>query len=344
MNFSEINQNLILNLTVNEFLDSIGAVLITDIFYMYISTPVTFIGIFSSSICIFIFFHKDFNMPLYIYFRILSLTSLLHQFFGFWYSASYSIRFTPKDFQDFFIHIHYGHIFLFFHYFCFFHAGLIEIGILIDRIKIFEPRIKKIFGIEPKIMSIIFFSAALIIGIMALFIYKGVDVIWYNYEYVNSTLVLTKQSLHLFDTSDFGKTEIGKIYVKFASFMLNVPLLIIILCFNITLIVTMKRYYQNLANRLGQTQQSLQTRKKEKANKKSSIMAITLCFLTIISRTIALTAIIVFNFGSNSTSQTLLTLADFFIFLNSSSLIFVCLSFNKVFRKHLFRIIRLKNN
>ena len=338
LNSSEIDPNLILNLTLDEFLDSIGNILIIDIIYMYFNTTITFLGTFFSIICIWVFFHKDFNLSLYTYYKILSITSLVHEFFGFWYSLCYSPRFVPLKYQ--YDCVDYGNTFVAIHYFCFFHSGLIEISILIDRISIFEPRVKKYFKIKPKIMLTIFLSVAITIGVMGLFIYKGTDLIWYNYEYENSSLILKKHKIYFFDTTDFGKTSIGKIYVAIESFMLNVPLLILTLILNITLIIVMKKHLTSIAARF--TNQS-QYRKKLKSNRKTSIMAITLCFVSIISRTVTLTAIIVFNFGSNSTSLTLISLADLFMFVNSGCLFFVCFSFNKIFKNHLKRILRIRH-
>jgi hypothetical protein len=338
INISEIDQNLILNVTLDEYLDSIGNILTIDILYASVITSITLLGTIFSILSIKIFFNGKFTQPFYIYYKIFSIISLLHLFFGFFYSICYSPRFVPQDYQP--TCVFYGNMFASFHFFCFFYTGLLEVGILIDRIKIFNQKVKTIFKPGPKWISTIFFSISLIIGIMSLFIYKGTDLIWYNYEYVNSTWVLTQHSIYFFDSSDFAQTQIGKIYVDALSIILNVPLLLIIVILNIILVYLMRKHFrQTIAIFNIQSNKLLQ---RENTKRKVSLMAISLCSISIISRTIVLTDLIIFNIDSNSISLLLIALSDLFIFVNSGCLFFVCFIFNKIFKQQVFQVLKIQ--
>ena len=342
INNESIDPNLILNLTIDEYLDSIGNVLIIDILYMYVNTTVTILGTLLSGICIWIFFNKEFDQSFYLYYKILSINSFIHEFLGFWYSICYSPRFVPFKYQH--ACVDYGNTFVAIHFFCFFYSGLIEVGILLDRIKIFTQRFKIIDRLDPKKMLIISFSFSLLIGILSLFIYKTTGLIWYNYEYdyINSTLILKQKSIYFFDSSDFAKSEIGEVYVDVLSFILNVPLLVIIVILNIILVYLMRKHYRESLNKF--TIQPTQREKKEKAKRKISFMAIYLCSISIISRTIVLTDLIVFKLGTDYISLILIAFSDLFIFINSGCLFFVCFSFNKIFKGKLLGILKIQTN
>ena len=145
----KIDSNLILNLTLNKYLDLVGNIEVIDIIYMFVTSSISLIGSIFNFFCIWIFFSKDFTQSFYIHYRILSINSFLHDFFGFFYSLCVSPRYVPINYQYFCVQVQYAFVPL--HLFFFFHSGLIEISILMDRLKIFNKTINKYFKLEPDI-------------------------------------------------------------------------------------------------------------------------------------------------------------------------------------------------
>lgn len=326
----KIDSNLILNLTLNKYLDLVGNIEVIDIIYMFVTSSISLIGSIFNFFCIWIFFSKDFTQSFYIHYRILSINSFLHDFFGFFYSLCVSPRYVPTNYQYFCVQVQYAFVPL--HLFFFFHSGLIEISILMDRLKIFNKTINKYFKLEPKKISIILFFISFLFGLSGIFIYKPIESTWYNYVNVNSTHKFERNFFYYLGRSDFAQTSVGSIYVATLSTIHNIPLLIITIILNLTLVILMKRHARQSAIRFNNNNSSQAEQKKQKANRRASSMAIVLCSISIISRMVSVIGIISYNLNPNILSQILVSLVDLFILADSGSLFFVCFSFNKIFR------------
>ena len=94
-NLNHVQEYGLVNFSTDRFLDEIGNILYIDILYEYIISTVSLVGVFMNIINIYIYFHKDFELPYYFYFKALSINGLVHCFFGIFYGLSSSPRYVP---------------------------------------------------------------------------------------------------------------------------------------------------------------------------------------------------------------------------------------------------------
>ena len=95
MNTSNNNQTKILNLTFDQFLDSIGDISQIDIVYLYIFPVIGIIGTILNIINTRIFFHKKFDKPNFIYYKVISIAYLVDTVLVNAYGICYSPRYLP---------------------------------------------------------------------------------------------------------------------------------------------------------------------------------------------------------------------------------------------------------
>jgi hypothetical protein len=341
---NSIHSNLILNLTFEEYLNLIGDYETIDVLYYYLISTLCMIGSILNLICIWIFFQKDFKQSLFTYYRILSINSFLHEFIGFWFSLCYSNRYIPFNYQ--YLCVNYQFVFVPLHMFFHFYSGLIEIAILLDRIKIFVEKIKNCVQVgAKKIMLILFFISALL-AVPGIFINEPKLNIWYSYEY-NQT-VLKEYKMYNLGPNESTLNSNSLILIGLCAFISNLTILILTVVLSSALVHLIRKHFKkmienarNIQTTSSQTQ-SNSARQKEKLNRKASLMAIVLNLIMIVSRVSIVIGLISFNINVNFTSKFLLALGDLFIFIDSGSLLIVCLCFNKIFKSHFFQFIKLR--
>ena len=337
----------ILNLTIDQYLDIIGSYKVFDILYMFVSSSLT---AFLSILCllsIWIFFKKDFNDSFYIYYRILSINSFIHELLAIGYSLCFSPRLVPYEYQ--YNCINYQFIFLPIHIFFHNYSTLIEIGILLDRLKIFSKTIKKCVKLKQKTISIILFLISLLIGTGGGFIYSPGEIVWYNQEIDdNSTIVYERKSFYFLSPSEFSSSPFGSIFIVAYSLIINIPVLIVLVFLNFTLIYYVKKHLKKYKIQFNnqrvshiETETSKIIKHKEKLKRKTSLMANVICSITIISRTIIAIGLISSNANVSSIGLAFLSLGDLFVFLEGGTLFFVCFSFNKIFKKHVLIFFKI---
>ena len=97
----------------------------------------------------------------------------------------------------------------------FFHnnAILIETGILVETMKLFNQKAKKLLKLEPSKLSIIFCFISILFAVLGSFSNGPYEFVWYNYEQSgNSSIQLIKHEILFHGPNDFGKSKIGFIY------------------------------------------------------------------------------------------------------------------------------------
>ncbi len=110
----------------------------------------------------------------------------------------------------------------------------------------------------------------------------------------------------------------------------------------IALILVMKTHFND--TRLRPQPRSSQFKKKERLNKRTSIMALLLCSLSLISRTVLLVAMVSLNLNPDFFGYFTLALSDFIIFFNAGILFFVCFGFNKIFRNYVLKSVGIRSS
>jgi hypothetical protein len=306
-----IDPALILNLTLNEYLDQIfGNVQFIDDLYTYVMTTMNVIASYFNLVSIYIFFRKEFKKPVYNYFRILSINSFVHTFFGFFYALSYSPRYVPYNYQllaDWF-----QMIYIPFHYFFYYHSSMTEIAILLDRLKMLNERFKRKFQVKQKRIIIFNLISAALVGISSGFLYYPTETYWYSYV-KNS---YQRIGFYFPLASSFAQTQLGFVYVILFQVLSNIPILVALFVLNVFLLVSMHAYFkrsinsQEIAsiennNTITQTTITNQIKQRESLKKKTALMALCMTTISIISRIVVASGVIMFltepaNPGKNS--------------------------------------------
>ncbi len=341
-NSTNMESVAILNLTAQQYFESFLDSQLIDLIYLYVTSSVSFIGSILGLICVWIFHRrKEFDQPFFIFYKILSINSFLHDFMGIWFSLCRSNWYISFKYQT--VCINYETAFLPFHMLFHNHAILIEIGMLFEMLKLFNRNVKNNFKLEPYKMSIISFIISVIIGASASFIHGPNELIWYNYETItsNSSMIIKKkQTIFFLGPNDFGWSKVGSIYFMVHTFIVHVPLILVQFVSYLAVILVMKKHYSDIS--LQCRSRSRQLKKKERLNKRTSIMALVLCSLSLISRTVLLVALVSLNISQDFFGYLTLALSDLIIFFNAGVLFFVCFNFNNAFKKQVLALICIR--
>ena len=331
----------ILNQTAEEAFYSFRFKIIDQI-YLYGVSSVSLVGFIFSLFCVWIIFaKKDFDrQPIFLFYKILSLNSFLQNFFGIWYSLCYPNWFLSFRLQS--VCVNYVILFIPFHILFHNYAILIEVGLLWELMKLFSQTVKKYYKLEPKNVVIILLVLSIFIGAMGSFLNDSNEFVWLNYERTENSSVISKQTFLFFGPSKFAMTKIGSIYFIAYSLIVHVPLISLQLISNIVVILSMRKHYHNLNLQL--QQDSIHNKRKERVNKRTSLMAFILCSFSLISRTVLVTGIVSVNINANFFASFTLSLSDIIVFFNSGCLFFVFFSFNKIFRNHVLKQFGFKTS
>jgi hypothetical protein len=343
-NMTSIDPSLILNLTLNEYLDRVlGNVEFIDDIYMFAMTSMNALGSYLNLVSIYIFFRKEFKKPVYNYFRILAINSFIHTFMGFFYALSCTARYIPYRLQ--LLATWYQTIYIPFHYFFFYNSSLTEIAISLDRLKVLNKSFKRVLKIKQKTIIIFNLISSALVGVSSGFLYYPTELYWYSY--VNNAYV--KIGIYYLLASSFAQTQLGSIYVILFEILSNNPILVGLIVLNVTLLVSMRIYFKSSMNRtemttienniITQTTIANQIKRRESLKKRTAIMCIFLTTISIISRTVTTAGVIMYlTDPANPAGIFVLAFADFFIFATSFSTFIAFVSFNKMYRSRFVKI------
>jgi hypothetical protein len=327
----------ILNLTAEQFFDSFR-IKVVDQIYLYGASIVSLIGSILNLFCVWIFFRrKEFDQPFFLFYKILSVNSFLHDFFGIWYSICYPNWYFSFKYQT--ICVNFVTVFVPFHIFFHNHAILVDIGLLFEMLKLFNQRAKRVLKLDSKKMAIITFALSVVIGVLGSFVIGPNEMVWFSYEKTtNNSTMLIKQQFLFHGPNEFARTRTGSIYFIAYSLAVHVPLISIQFISNLVLILVMKKHFSEISLQ----SRSNQSKRKERLNKRTSIMALLLCSISLISRIILLIGIVTININPDFFANITLAISDFIAFFNAGILFFVCFSFNKIFRNHVLGLIGIR--
>ena len=330
-------------LNIDELLNSLGinryhAVLATIVLAM-----VNLIGALMSLISTWTFFQSRFNKnSVFIYYRILCMVQVIHLIQGIPYGIFYIPWYLPHiDSYSFsFYHYYYVCVQAFLVQF----EDVIQMAILVDRMKIFSPRVKRYFSASPRLISLCIAVACLLINLPNFLAFK-IDSIG-SYWFENEKNV----TLYFLVSSDFSFTLGGRVLIGFTLFFLNMFLSLIFgVTLNIVAYAQYKRYlrfkrrHTNIEIQVIETigrRRPMSPRDREIENN-LLLMSLTLCSLVIISRTLQMFVYIYFFFFYSYNNNILVAIITYAIlsFIPTVSN-FVYYFFNKMFRKELDQKIR----
>jgi hypothetical protein len=208
-------------LSLNDFLDQLGFETWRTIINTFILPPVNFIGIIFCSFSLWIFLRSSFSDPIFFYYKLLCFINILHLL----HNIPYGILVSPFYFPwvDTYAVCFYRVYYAFMSTFLFHYEDVIQMGILLHKMKQFSPFVRNHFRASPQFISFAFFLTCLLIDSPLLSIFE-ISFIG-DFYYIDSNDVKQTNTLYFNLFSDFSQTffrtnsyRIYFIFSKFVSF------------------------------------------------------------------------------------------------------------------------------
>ena len=332
--------------TLSELLDQLGCQMGEIVVNTFILPAVNLIGFVLCSFSFWIFLRPSFEDSIFFYYKLLCFVNIIHLLHNIPYGILYSPLYFPMI--DTYASSIYLIYYAFFATFLFHFEEVLQMAILLHKMKLYVPFIRKHFSARPQIISLIFFLVCLLIDLPFAFSFKIVS--FGDYSYLNSNNV--KQIVAFFypSSSEFSKSLFGQILLGFTLFFLNFVLSLIVgVTLNIFSYIKYKLYanqrqrnleelkMSSVHNRPTTSREIDQQRQKEKKNhqieRNMFYMAFTFSSISILSRFLLISGYIYFFiFSSYNSSFKIPLLINSVYTLFPSLSIFVFYSFNEIFR------------
>ncbi len=230
----------------------------------------------------------------------------------------------------------------------FHYEDVLQMGILLHKMKQFSPFVKKHFRASPQLISLAFFLTCLLIN--SPFIFTSAITSLGDYFYLDSNGVKHTNTFYSFKPSDFGQTFFGRILLGFTGFFLNLFLSFLVsVILNIASCIKYKSYVSMRKREVEQLQLSstnnrpttnremIQMRQREKTERKIErnmfYMALTLCFVSFFTRFVFIAFYLFFIISGSFTNSFLILLISNLVYTFGPTIsIFIFYSFNQMFR------------
>ena len=343
-------------MTLDQLLVSLGFEPKITIIVTFILLLINLFGTMFCSLSAWIFFNKKFKDPSFFYYRLLCLVYIILLI----HNMLRLLLYTPQYFPN--INSYLSSIFIiyssFIMAFLFHFEGVLQIAILLDRIKLFSPFVKRHFSARQWIISLAFFLTCFLIDWPVLFASKVSSYgIYYNDDLKKNV------TLYYMASSQFSTTSLGRILFSFTVYFLNLFLSVFVgVTLNILSVYLYSSYIRQRRLNLDETNRVLwsssvnqqaasstevnisnftsvqnaltqKQRKEREIERNMFYMALNLCFISIISRTIIFISYIYYLFFPSLKNSFFVFIFNSFIYILVPTLaIFVFYSFNKIFR------------
>jgi hypothetical protein len=352
--------------SLNKLLDSLGFEEWTTITCSFILPIISLIGIILCSISFYIYCQEKFNESSFFFYRLLCLTNI----FQLIHNIPFGLLFSPRYFP--LINTYLSSIFLIYYLevsaLIYQYEDVIQMAILLDRIAILSPYVKRHFTAKPWLISLLSFFACLLINISNGFSLEVKSFGTYV-SHDDSSGVKRNETFFYFTSSEFSLTLHGQIYLAFNSIFLH---LFLTLVFGITLNIvsvfkymnylkqklkreneTYREWFKNTETSMGHIEQAVQVFRQHsarrdlnerKVKRKMFYLSLTQCSISIITRIFVIISYVYYYFfGTFSVSLSILTiLMSIYTFVPTVA-IFVFYFFNKKFRKEFQKRILKRN-
>jgi len=237
---NSINESIIY-ISKDYWLSQFASSWFLDSFYVFIISPLGFIGFILNLLSFFVLQNKEFdNINIYSYFKVISINSaLLNLMQASLISTSTFRYFEFSNSQEAisyatYIFLPVSNIFLLF-------GSTLDICISMDRCSIFIAKLKAIFKYPFKKVCL----SLLIICILIDLPYFFVNMPSYYDAQLDAN---TTYRLWFWDITPFGKSLTGEILAYAGFFIRDVIFLVIELTFNILSVVLFRKYFKHKAN------------------------------------------------------------------------------------------------
>ena len=351
---------------LDQLLDSLGFDPWKILIASFVIPIISLKGIFLCFLSVWIFFQKSFKDPVFFYYRLLCIVYIVHLL----HNIPRGLLNSPRYFSK--MDTYFSSVFLIYYtsmsYFLFHFEETLQMAILLTRMKIFSPFVKKHFSAKPWHISVAFFLTCLFIDTpFSTLSFQVSSFGTYSY-YDPSTHSAQIATFYYFSSSKFSLTLSGRIILAFTVPFLNLFLSIIAgISLNIISVYKYRSYvsdrreknedYTRDAYNRNQNDNHVNTGVDEievvvfteparpkkwtekeinenKAEKNMLYMALTLCSISILARLLLICVYIFFlYFNSFFYSLILIIITLSMYTLVATSAILVFYSFNKMFRE-----------
>jgi hypothetical protein len=351
INISEIDPNLILNISTNDYI-GFFFIPLNDILYLYPTTIISVIASILSTFSVIVFFKKEFNSPMFFYFRILSICYLIQNVTGIPYAVCNAPRNKGEEAQK--ICAYYVTVYIALGSLFTYYQSVLEIAILLDRLKTFNKTIKKYFTISTQKFSLILFVICFLIDLLYMFAFSPQELFWYNYKEDGT---LERKSIWLVTPSTFATSSIGRIFLILTYVIREFMTIIFTVGFSLFLLNYMRNYFKNKAKMAKKstvtttvsnvrnavqpiTVQQSSAKQMSDAEEKFLQLVIVQCTLTILTRTNYFTCALMALFNWDELTQIFCAVADFNILFLAAASFFIQFFFNKLFKTEFLKLFK----
>jgi hypothetical protein len=240
MTLSTMNSSLLpYNVTLDFLLESLGFSSWKTVTTSIVLPIVNFIGLVFCLLSTRIFFRPKFVDPVFFFYRLLTIVYILSLIQNIPFGVLYSPHFFATHVNTYASAVyHYWYqcvANLLFHY-----GDVLRICIILTRMKIFSPFVRKHFSASPQKISLFCFLACLLIDIPVAF---GLSIDTFGeYVYIENKLIKNAKFYYL-TSSKFGKSLVGEILVAITDLAMNILFsLIVSIVINVTFFVQYRQY------------------------------------------------------------------------------------------------------
>ena len=346
------SDNGTLLLSLDELLESLGFKIWEEFLSQFVFASLNLLSALTCSTSAWILFKKSdgtFKDPVFFYFRLISVLYLLCSLVNIPLETCFSPRFFPLSIINTYfcsaLNVACLPIITFLLHF----YSALDICILLTRMKIVDPFVKKNFSLSPKIISLILFFVCLIIECPIWFILKVSPL--GDYYYFDSDGKMQNATFYYYTSSDFAVSSLGQLSVVFNYVFNNFFTLIVCVVLNVVSVIKYKSYLrrkkqatEKLRTETNQPAPGVNQIRKEKKERKAEnnmlYMALTLSSISITYRVVlTLGYVYYFVFNSFYSNLTVTSLCFLMYTLLPLSSIFVFYFFNTLFRQEFKRML-----
>ena len=349
--------------TLDELMQSLGFELWQEVLNKCVLPLVNLVSIGSCSLSAWIFYKKrtsHFSDPIFFYYRLLCLLYMSMSFLNILFGFCYSPRFYNFDLT--YMSAVYNVCYLYLTNFLFHYCSVLELCILLTRMKLYDPFIRKQFFLSPQLYSFIFFIVCLCLDVPVCFSNKIVSL--GEYYYVDANHVKQTASFYYYESSDFSATLLGHLVFALVYIFSVFFTLIVGVTLSVVSVLQYKAYLKKRRVEAAEIQarihrqlqfhssvdatpnegkaKILERKKKSERKIEANLfwMALALSTISILSRIIFTITYLLFSFNFYfSNYLSVITLCFMCFTLMPSTSIVVFYSFNDMFRQKLRRLL-----
>jgi hypothetical protein len=265
----------------------------------FILPPINFVGAVFCSFSLSFFFRTAFSDPIYFYYKLLCFINIIHLEHIVLACVPFLPLYFPwvNSFLMSFFSIYYSFLSaLLFHF-----EDVLRMAILLHKMKLFSPFVKKYFSKSPQFISLSLFLTCLCINLPLIF---GLEIDSFgDYSYLDSNGIEHVASFYFLNVSQFGQTFFGQTLLAISTFFLNLFLTLFVgITLNISSYILYKLHVRKRQREIEELQMSsihnrpttnreiLQENQREKIERKIEknmfFMALALCSISILSRSL----------------------------------------------------------